>query len=125
VTVSQYAKVKDRMVVDIRNLNKISEPDVYPVPLQTDVIAMMAGKKFISVIDCMTFFYQWRIWPPHWNRVTIVSHRGQEVMKVALMGYRNSVSYVQRMIDSILRKYHRFCFAYIDDVFTFSEDIDS
>ncbi len=77
-------------------------PDAYPVPSQTDILATIQGAQFISTVDCSSFFYQWRVKPEHRHRLTVSSHRGQETFNVAVMGYRNSPAYVQRMIDRIL-----------------------
>jgi hypothetical protein len=49
---------KGRAVVDIRGLNQISQTDSYPLPLQTDIIAAVQGCKYITVVDCASFFYQ-------------------------------------------------------------------
>jgi hypothetical protein len=40
------------------------------------------------------------------------------------MGFKNSVSYVQRQIDRVLRLYRDFARAYIDDVVIFSKTLD-
>jgi hypothetical protein len=86
--------IKGRVVVDLRGLNKIVEQDVYPLPLQEEIIAMVAGCAYVTVVDAVSFFYQWMIRKDHQNRVAVISHRGQEVIKVAIMGYCNSVAYV-------------------------------
>ena len=54
----------------------------------------------------------------------MVLYRGQEVFNVAVMGYRNSLVYVQRMIDKILRKQRGFSRAYVDDRVIFSKTQD-
>ena len=114
---------KGRVVVDIRALNKITVPDIYPMPLQSDVIAAVRGSKFITTVDCGSFFYQWRVQHDHQHRLAVMSHRGQEVFKVAVMGFRNSPAYVQRRIDDILRPFP-FAKAYVDDIVIFSSTID-
>jgi hypothetical protein len=43
--------MKGRVVVDIRHLNSISEPDLYPVPSQEEILNMLRGKHFITVVD--------------------------------------------------------------------------
>ena len=112
---------KGRVVVDIRALNKITMPDAYPVPIQTDILSELREAAFISVMDCSRFFHQWRVNPEHRNRLTISSHRGQETSNVAVMGFRNSVAYVQRQIDKILRPFRAFARAYIDDIVDFTK----
>jgi len=106
---------RGRVVVDIRPLNRIAQPDVYPLPLQADIIAAVQGCPYITVVDCASFFYQWRVHPDDRHKLTVVSHRGQESFNVAVMGFKNSPSYVQRQIDKLLRPYS-FARAYIDDV---------
>ena len=116
-------KRKGRVVVDIRGLNQLTVPDAYPLPLQSDMIAAVKDCNFISVIDCASFFYQWRVHPDDRPKLTVVTHRGQETFNVAVMGYRNSPAYVQRQIDGILRPFQRFAKAYIDDVVVFSKSL--
>lgn len=52
---------KGRVVVDIRDLNKITELDTYPMPLQADITALVADCPYVSVFDAASFFYQWLI----------------------------------------------------------------
>lgn len=96
---------KGPVVVDIRPLNRETEPDVYPIPLQEEILAMVAGKPFVSVCDAISFFHQWIVFPPHRTRLAVVSHQGQEVFNVAVMGFRNAAAYMQRIMDFYLRKY--------------------
>ena len=108
---------KGRAVVDIRGLNSLIVPDAYPVPLQAEIIGSLVGCSHISVLDASSFFYQWRVHPKDRHMLTVVTHRGQETFNVPVMGCMNSIAYVQRQIDKILRpvKHAR---AYIDDVVT-------
>ena len=109
---------KGRAVVDIRGLNDLIVPDVYPVPLQSEVIARLLGCTHIAVMDAMSFFYQWRAHPNSRRMLTVISHRGQETFNVPIMGCMNSIAYVQRQIDRILRPVKSFAKAYVDDVVT-------
>ena len=115
---------KGRVVVDIRALNKITMPDAYPVPSQSEILAEVRNAKVISTVDAASFFYQWWVNIAHRHRLTVASHRGQESFKVPVMGYRNSPAYVQRMIDRILRPFRKFCRAYVDDIVIFSSSIE-
>lgn len=67
------------------------------------MIATLRGCNFISAMDATSFFYHWPISPPHRERLTVDSHRGQETFNVAVMGHTNSVQYVQRWIDRLLK----------------------
>ncbi|TAQ86585.1 hypothetical protein B7494_g5085 [Chlorociboria aeruginascens] len=116
-----------RAVADIRDLNSIVVPDTYPLPLQSDIIAICRGCNYISAIDATSFFYQWRIHPESQKYLSVVTHRGQETFKVAIMGFRNSPAYCQRKMDSFMRDI-AFSRAYINNVIvtskTLAEHID-
>ena len=114
---------KGRAVVDIRGLNAVTQTDVYPLPLQVDMVSSVKDCHYISVVDCTSFFYQWRVHPDDRHRLTVVSHRGQETFNVAVMGYKNSPAYVQRQIDRLLYRFRSFAKAYIDDVVIFSKTL--
>ena len=48
---------KGRAVVDIRGLNRAAVTDIYPIPLQSDIISSILGYQYISVMDGTDFFY--------------------------------------------------------------------
>ena len=115
---------KGRVVIDIRALNKITVPDAYPIPVQSEILALLFGCPYISTVDCASFFYQFLVKRKHRHRLTVATHRGQETFNCALMGYRNSPAYVQRMIDRVLRKHRAYARAYIDDIVIFSHSLE-
>ena len=107
---------KGRPVVDIRGLNDLLIPDAYPLPGQSEVIAILQGCTHIAVLDAASFFYQWRVHPLYRHMLTMVTHRGQETFNVPVMGCMNSIAYVQRQIDTILRSLRAHTRTYIDDI---------
>ena len=115
---------KERVVVDLRNLNAESVKDLYPLATQDEIIHLVKGNLLITVVDGVSFFYQWGVWPDHWERLGVISHRGQEFFKVAVMGYCNSVEHVQRLMDFYLRRFRKFCRGYIDDFVIASGSVD-
>ena len=115
---------KGRVVVDIRGLNKITLPDSYPMPLQSDIINSVAGCQYISVIDAQGYFHQWPVKSTDRSKLTVVSHRGQEEFSVAVMGFKNSPPYVQRQTDELLRPHRHYARAYMDDIVIFSQSLD-
>lgn len=70
-------KRKGRAVVDIRKLNQIIPPDLYPLPLQSEIIANIQRCTNLAVLDAASFFYQWRLHPDHRFMFTVVTHCGQ------------------------------------------------
>ena len=89
-------KRKNRVIVDIKDLNVISQFDSYSLSLQSDIIQAVQECRFISVIDCVSFFYQWRVHSNDRHKFTVVTHREQKTFNVAIMKYRNSSVYVQK-----------------------------
>ena len=114
---------KERVVIDIRELNAIIKLNVYSLSLQFDIIQLMTNCIYISVIDCASFFYQWRVHSFDRHKLIVVSHRDQESFNVAIMSYKNSSVYVQRQIDRILRKHRHYARAYVDDIVIFSKSL--
>lgn len=117
-------KRKGRVVVDIRGLNKVTESDSYPMPLQSEVINTVAGYRYISTVDAMGYFHQFLVQVADRHKLTVVSHRGQEQSNVALMGYKGSPPYVQRQTDKLLRPLQGFAKAYVDDMITYSKTLE-
>ena len=115
---------KGRVVVDIRGLNKITELDSYPMPLQTEIINTVAGYRYISTVDATGYFHQFLVKVADRHKLTVVSHRGQEQSNVALMGYKGSPPYVQRQTDKLLRPLRAFAKAYIDDIIIYSKTLE-
>ena len=113
-----------RPVVDIRKLNQVSIRDAYPLPPQTEVIALISGCQYITCVDGASFFYQWRVHPKDRYKLTVVTHRGQETFNVPLIGYCNSPAYVQRQTDRLLRPF-KFAKGYVDDVVIFSKTLEA
>lgn len=89
-----------------------------------DVILLTQGKPCISVLDATKFFYQWRVRRDHRDRICVVSHRGQEMFHVAIMGFCNSVPYVQRQMDLLLKDVADVCRAYLDDIVVASDTFE-
>lgn len=112
-----------RPVVDIRQLNQVSIRDAYPLPPQSEIIALIAGCPYVTCVDGASFFYQWRVHPSDRYKQTVVTHRGQETFNVPLMGYCNSPAYVQRQTDRLLRPFKAFAKGYVDDIVIFSRTL--
>lgn len=115
-------KQKGRPVVDLRPLNKVVVPDVYPLPDQDDIMNDMAGKSVFSSFDATGFFFQLPVKHEHRNRMVVISPRGLERSNVALMGFRNSPAFAQRFMDRLFREHRSFVRVYIDDIVIFSDN---
>ena len=115
---------KARVVVDIHSLNKITLPDSYPLPRQSDIISAVRGCPYISTMDGVAFFYQWLVSWKDCHKLTVTTHQGLEHFNVAVIGFQNSPPYVQRQIDQILRSHRTYAQAYINDIVVFSKTLE-
>lgn len=113
-------KMKVRGVVDLRTLNRTTETNVYLVPTQGDILNMARGNlgRYMSVFDTKAkSFYQCRVHHDDIYKLSVISPRNQENFQVAIMGFVDSLAYVQRQLDIILKHLDACCKAYVD-VFT-------
>ena len=115
---------KNKMMIDIRELNAVFQFDAYSILLQFDILQAVTDCSFISVIDCIEFFYQWRVHFTDRHKLTVVTHKKQKTFKMTVMSYRNFSSYVQRQIDRMLRSHKHFAKIYIDDIVVFSKSFN-
>ena len=109
--------------MNIRELNKISEIDSYPLSLQSDIIALLLEYAYLFTIDAVGWFHQFLVARNDRHKFTVVSHRGQEESAVALMGYKGLPPYVQRQTDAMLRPFKDFAKAFVDDIIIFSHTL--
>ncbi len=115
---------KNRVVMNIKELNKIIEFDFYSMSLQIDIISAVTKAKFISIIDVAAFFYQFRVRISDRHKLTIMSHREQKYFSIAFMSFKNSSAYAQRRINIILQDLKHCCRAFIDDITIFSSTFE-
>lgn len=55
---NSQTKEKGCVVIDLCGVNKEVVPDLYPIPIQEDIINIVRGCRYITVIDACWFFYQ-------------------------------------------------------------------
>ena len=118
------SKRKSRVIVNIRDLNKIILTDSYFMSLQANIIVVVIDCRFISIFDVVDFFHQWLIKLVDRHKLTIVSHREQKQFNVVVMKFKNSSFYVQRKIDAILRNLRDFARTYVDDIVVFFNTLE-
>lgn len=107
---------KDRAVINIRGLKKLLLSDVYSLFLQSDIISNLQNCTHISIFDAASFFYQWRTHSDDVYKQTVITFRDQEIFLILVMSNRNSVFYVQRQMNHILKNVRHFAKAFIDDI---------
>jgi hypothetical protein len=91
--------------------------------LQSDILNKTQRCSYISIMNCITFFHQWRIAISDKHKLIVVTHRDVEQWNVDVMSHRNTKAYVQREMNNILREYS-WVKAYIDDVIIFNKTLE-
>ena len=85
---------KNKIIINIRDLNAIIVSNVYSLFLQFDIIFNVRNCSYIFVIDALTFFYQWRIHSNDRHKFIVITHKNQNFFNVAIMKYKNFSTYV-------------------------------
>ena len=111
---------KNKIIVDIKNLNKIIENDDYPMFFQSDIISAMQKMKYISIINCSNFFHEWPVKRFDRCKLIVVNHRDNKQWNVAVMGFKNNFAYMQKQIDGLLKPF-KFVKIYVDDMVIFNQ----
>jgi hypothetical protein len=115
---------KERVVIDIKELNVITLSDAYLMSVQIDIIVVVANCNFISIIDAVEYFDQWAIKFENRHKLIVISHREQKQFNVCVMSYKNSFVYVQRQTNFMLSDLRNFVKAYIDDIVIFFKTLE-
>jgi hypothetical protein len=115
---------KERVVIDIRELNVITLSDAYLMSAQIDIIVVVADCNFISIVDAVEYFHQWAIKFENRHKFIVISHREQKQFNVCVMSYKNSLVYVQRQTNLMLSDLRNFVRAYIDDIVIFFKTLE-
>ena len=115
---------KERTVIDIRDFNDLIVLDAYSISSQSNIINELRNCTNISIFDASSFFYQWRMHLDDIYKLIVVTHRGQKIFLISVMRYRNSMTYVQRQMNIILRQFQSFAKIYIDDIVMRSRFLD-
>ena len=69
---------KNQIVVNIRNLNQITQIDVYSMFVQTNIIVAIFECFHIFIIYVQNYFYQWIVRKKNRYKQTMITHREQK-----------------------------------------------
>lgn len=110
---------KNRMIVDIKELNKITETNNYFMLLQSDVINVVINFRYIFTINAIKYFHQFFVKIIDWYKLTVMLHWDQEQFNITFMKYKKISLYVQRQIDIIFKSIRKFVKIYINDIIVY------
>ena len=114
-----FQKRKDKIVINIREFNVITEFDIYFMFLQFDIILFCTNCMYISVIDGIKYFHQFLICKQNREKFIFMIHWNQKISNVVSFDFKKSFFYAQRQFDAMLKPFKIFAKIYIDDIIIF------
>ncbi|KII66926.1 Transposon Ty3-G Gag-Pol polyprotein [Thelohanellus kitauei] len=94
----------NRLCIDYRRLNSISQKDQYPLPLIDELIDRLSGAKVFSLIDLQSGFWQCSLNPKDKEKTAFCPSPGMGLyhFNVLPFGLSNAPATFQRLMDSII-----------------------
>ncbi len=116
---------KLRLCFDATDLNKVTKDFVYPMPRIDDIVESMRGKKYFSIIDLKSGYYQIPLSQRARELCTMITQLGTFQFHVIPFGLKNAPAYFQKMMNEILEgSIGSHVFVYIDDIVIFSNTFE-
>ena len=109
----------------MRELNKVTIADAYPVPSISDNIDQLAGSKYFSTVDMTKSYWQVPLDEKGQEAATFVTRSGQYSYTCLAMGLLNSAASLQRVLGDVMSGLQwKSVLIYLDDVIVFSTTIE-
>ena len=129
--VAKKEKDEYRFVGDFRALNEISKKNRYPLPLVSDCVNELRGKKVFTSLDLKEAFSVLPLTKEAMEKTAVITPCGLYQYRYLCYGLCNASQSFQRFIDKTLRGIKRIdkngeerevtTFAYVDDILISSE----
>ena len=109
------------LVGDYKVLNKMLNPDRYPLPHLRTAYKLLHGSNTFSTVDLKSAFHHVPIAPEDVYKTTIRTPVGAYAFTRTPFGLSTSAQVFQRLIDIVIRGLP-FVYAYVDDILIFGKD---
>ena len=119
------AQKMNRLCIDYRGANAVTEKDEYPLPRIQDVLDLLGGAKYITILDAASGYHQIPVLPEHRHKTAFTTRFGTFHWNVMPFGLCNGPGSFQRAMDVLLTGLlWKECICYIDDILVFSETFE-
>jgi hypothetical protein len=115
-----------RPCVDFRELNAVTETDVYPIPAIDQLLYNMQGAKVFSCMDLQGAYHQIRISEQDQKKTAFIFRGGLYEYIRMPFGLKNAPATFQRFMNMMLSTggLRTFVMAYLDDLVVFSRNME-
>ena len=118
-----------RFCIDYRQLNKVTKPDVYPLPRISDLLDQLGKAQFFSTLDLAAGYWQVQMHPDSQQKTAFTTNHGLFEFRVMPFGLRNAPAVFQRLMQQILTGLNPldgpdFVSVYLDDILVFSTSLE-
>ena len=114
-----------RMVIDYREINKITIRNGYPLPAVDELFPIVQGAQYFSKIDLHSGYYQIRIDENDREKTAFVTRYGSYEFLVLPMGLCNSPGTFMELMNWVFEaQLDKFVIVFLDDVLIFSKSLD-
>ncbi|QRV75096.1 Retrovirus-related Pol polyprotein from transposon [Ceratobasidium sp. AG-Ba] len=120
-----YRNGKPRVCIDYRRLNDLTIANVYPLPLQKDILDSLSGSIYFTTLDALAGFNQLTIHEEDRHKTAFTCWKGHYEAVKLLFGKKNGPAEFQEVMDQVLVQYKYLCaLVYIDDIVVYSKTFE-
>ncbi len=112
-----------RMVIDYRELNKITKSHPFPIPRLVDIFDQMVNSRYFSIIDLKAGFNQVLMHPNSIEKTAFITPFGHFEWTVLPFGLKNAPSEFCRMMSNVLGGVQN-VLVYLDDICIHTETVE-
>jgi hypothetical protein len=119
------ANGKMRLVVDYRQLNKVTKPDAYPLPKISEMLDALAHSRYFSTLDLTSGFWQVAMHAIDQEKTAFSTKFGTYEFTVMPFGLCNAPATFQRLMDNVFYDVTwKFVLVYMDDIIIYSKTLE-